>query len=336
MRLFCCLLKRYLCFPMNDASIKQTAQTCLQTEWQAIHDLQGYIDQSFIRAVQAIHASSGRLVVSGIGKSAIIAQKIVATLNSTGTPALFLHAADAIHGDLGMIRENDIVMLISKSGETPEIKVLVPFIRQFGNPLIALCGSANSYLATQADYFINCTVAVEACPNNLAPTSSTTAQLVMGDALAVCLLELKGFKPADFARFHPGGALGKRLYLRVGDLSRNNAKPAVDANTSSKQTLFAITENRLGAAVVCSPEGQILGIVTDGDIRRMLEKFPQWESLTAADIMSNNPRTIAENALAVDALSLMRANNISQLVVEQEGRFVGIIHLHDLIREGII
>lgn len=336
MRLFCCLLKRYLCFPMNDASIKQTALTCLQTEWQAIHDLQGYIDQSFIRAVQAIHASSGRLVVSGIGKSAIIAQKIVATLNSTGTPALFLHAADAIHGDLGMIRENDIVMLISKSGETPEIKVLVPFIRQFGNPLIALCGSANSYLATQADYFINCTVAVEACPNNLAPTSSTTAQLVMGDALAVCLLELKGFKPADFARFHPGGALGKRLYLRVGDLSRNNAKPAVDANTSSKQTLFAITENRLGAAVVCSPEGQILGIVTDGDIRRMLEKFPQWESLTAADIMSNNPRTIAENALAVDALSLMRANNISQLVVEQEGRFVGIIHLHDLIREGII
>lgn len=321
---------------MNVASIQQTALACIQTEGQAIQDLQRYIDSSFIQAVQTIHASSGRLVVSGIGKSAIIAQKIVATLNSTGTPALFLHAADAIHGDLGMIRENDIVMLISKSGETPEIKVLVPFIRQFGNPLIALCGSANSYLATQANYLINCTVAVEACPNNLAPTSSTTAQLVMGDALAVCLLELKGFKPADFARFHPGGALGKRLYLRVGDLSRNNAKPAVEATTSSKQTLFAITENRLGAAVVCTPEGHIMGIVTDGDIRRMLEKFPQWESLSAADIMSQHPKTIAENALAVDALSLMRANNISQLVVENEGHYAGIIHLHDLIREGII
>ena len=321
---------------MNVASIQQTALTCIQTEGQAIQDLQRYIDSSFIQAVQTIHASSGRLVVSGIGKSAIIAQKIVATLNSTGTPALFLHAADAIHGDLGMIRENDIVMLISKSGETPEIKVLVPFIQQFGNTLIALCGSASSYLAAQADYFINCTVAVEACPNNLAPTSSTTAQLVMGDALAVCLLELKGFKPADFARFHPGGALGKRLYLRVGDLSRNNAKPAVVATTSSKQTLFAITENRLGAAVVCTPEEHIIGIVTDGDIRRMLEKFPEWESLTAVDIMSPNPKTIAENALAADALSLMRANNISQLVVEQEGRYIGIIHLHDLIREGII
>ena len=321
---------------MNVASIQQTALACIQTEGQAIQDLQRYIDSSFIQAVQTIHASSGRLVVSGIGKSAIIAQKIVATLNSTGTPALFLHAADAIHGDLGMIRENDIVMLISKSGETPEIKVLVPFIQQFGNTLIALCGSANSYLAAQANYLINCTVAVEACPNNLAPTSSTTAQLVMGDALAVCLLELKGFKPTDFARFHPGGALGKRLYLRVGDLSRNNAKPAVEATTSSKQTLFAITENRLGAAVVCSPEGHIMGIVTDGDIRRMLEKFPQWESLSAADIMSQHPKTIAENALAVDALSLMRANNISQLVVENEGHYAGIIHLHDLIREGII
>lgn len=309
---------------------------CIQTEMQAVQGLQAFVDTAFVSAVQTVHQSEGRLVISGIGKSAIIAQKIVATLNSTGTPSLFLHAADAIHGDLGMIRENDIVMLISKSGETPEIKVLVPFIRQFGNTLIALCGSPNSYLATQADYFINCTVAVEACPNNLAPTSSTTAQLVMGDAMAVCLLELKGFKPADFARFHPGGALGKRLYLRVGDLSRSNAKPAVEAATSSKQTLFAITENRLGAVVVCSSEGHILGIVTDGDIRRMLEKFPQWETLCAADIMSHHPKTISENALAVEALSIMRTNNISQLVVEQDGHYAGMIHLHDLIREGII
>jgi arabinose-5-phosphate isomerase len=201
---------------------------------------------------------------------------------------------------------------------------------------MALCGAAGSYLASQADYFINCSVTVEACPNNLAPTSSTTAQLVMGDAIAVCLLALKGFQPADFARFHPGGTLGKRLYLRVGDLSRNNAKPAVEATTNSKQTLFAITENRLGAAVVCSSEGHIMGIVTDGDIRRMLEKFPQWETLTAADIMSQHPKTINENALAVDALSLMRAHNISQLVVENDGHYAGIIHLHDLIREGII
>ena len=323
-------------FLMSTASIQETALACIQTEMHAVQGLQAFIDTAFVSAVETIHQSKGRLVISGIGKSAIIAQKIVATLNSTGTPALFLHAADAIHGDLGMIRENDIVMLISKSGETPEIKVLVPFIQQFGNTLIALCGAAGSYLATQADYFINSTVAVEACPNNLAPTSSTTAQLVMGDALAVCLLELKGFKPADFARFHPGGALGKRLYLRVSDLSRNNAKPAVEATTNSKKTLFAITENRLGAAVVCSSEGHIMGIVTDGDIRRMLEKFPQWETLCAADIMSQHPKTINENALAVDALSMMRTNNISQLVVENDGRYAGIIHLHDLIREGII
>ncbi|MGI9191654.1 MAG: KpsF/GutQ family sugar-phosphate isomerase [Chitinophagaceae bacterium] len=316
--------------------IQQTALACIQTEYEAVLALQSYINDAFVQAVETIHRAQGRLVISGIGKSAIIAQKIVATLNSTGTPALFLHAADAIHGDLGMIRSDDIVMLISKSGETPEIKVLVPFIQQFGNTLIALCGAPQSYLATQSDYFINCSVAVEACPNNLAPTSSTTAQLVMGDALAVCLLALKGFKPADFARFHPGGALGKRLYLRVGDLSRSNAKPKVEPHTSSKQTLFTITENRLGAAVVCNEAGAIQGIVTDGDIRRMLEKHPQWEQLTAADIMSQHPKTIHENDLAVDALTIMRANNISQLVVENDGKFAGMIHLHDLIREGII
>lgn len=316
--------------------IKQTAKACIQTEFEAVQALQHFIDAGFEEAVQTIHRSSGRLVISGIGKSAIIAQKIVATLNSTGTPALFLHAADAIHGDLGMIREEDIVMLISKSGETPEIKVLVPFIKQFGNTLIALCGSPHSYLATQSNFFINCSVTQEACPNNLAPTSSTTAQLVMGDALAVCLLALKGFQPADFARFHPGGALGKRLYLRVGDLSRSNAKPRVAGNTSSKHTLFTITENRLGAAVVCNDAGEIEGIVTDGDIRRMLEKQTPWENLCAADIMSQHPKTIHESALAVDALTLMREHNISQLVVEHDGRYAGIIHLHDLIREGII
>lgn len=286
--------------------------------------------------VELIHATEGRVVISGIGKSAIIAQKIVATLNSTGTPSLFLHAADAIHGDLGMVQTDDIVIVISKSGESAEIKVLVPFIKSFGNTLVALCGNNASFLAQEANFLLNCSVSAEACPNNLAPTSSTTAQLVMGDALAVALLKLKGFQPSDFARYHPGGALGKRLYLKVGDLSKLNAKPNVFLKTDIKKTILEITQNRLGATAVVDEKNHLLGIITDGDIRRMLEKNDDWLTLFAQDIMNCNPKCIEESELAVNALEKMRSNNISQLVVTNEGKYAGIIHIHDLIREGII
>lgn len=295
-----------------------------------------FIDIGFIETVKWIHQSKGRVVLSGIGKSAIIAQKIVATLNSTGTPALFLHAADAIHGDLGMLQPDDVAILISKSGESPEIKVLVPIIKGFGNKLIALCGSINSFLAQEADWVINSTVSSEACPNNLAPTSSTTAQLVMGDALAVVLLKLKGFEPADFARYHPGGALGKRLYLRAGDISKQNKTPKVNPNTNIKDVLLEITSNRLGACAVIDEEDNLLGIITDGDIRRMLEKSTKWIELKANDIMSKAPKSINASELAVNALDLMRQNNVSQLLVLQNAKYIGIIHLHDLVREGII
>jgi arabinose-5-phosphate isomerase len=275
--------------------------------------------------------------VSGIGKSAIVAQKIVATLNSTGTPSLFMHAADAIHGDLGMIQEDDVVMLISKSGDSPEIKVLVPLIKNFGNTLIGMVGQPKSFLATNADIVLDTTVQQEACPNNLAPTSSTTAQMVMGDALAICLMEAKGFGSDDFAKFHPGGTLGKKLYLRVGDLSEQNLKPSVKAGSTLKQVIIEITNKRLGVTAVTNDENELEGIITDGDLRRMLEKNISLENIKATDIMSRKPRTVLANALAVDALDIMRKNDISQLIVlSPENKYAGIIHLHDLVREGII
>jgi arabinose-5-phosphate isomerase len=334
--LFLCL--SYICKKqtLQKKIIIQAALNTIAIETKSIEGLADGINDVFASAVELIHQNKGRVVISGIGKSAIIAQKIVATLNSTGTPSLFLHAADAIHGDLGMLQPDDIAIVISKSGESAEIKVLVPFIKGFGNKLIALCGSEHSFLATQADFFINCSVDEEACPNNLAPTSSTTAQLVMGDAIAVSLLKLKGFQPSDFAKYHPGGALGKRLYMKVSDLSSMNAKPQVLSDADIKETILEITQKRLGACAVVNSEAHLEGIVTDGDIRRMLEKYENWLSLKACDIMNSQPKSIEETELAVNALEKMRSNNISQLIVLKEGKYAGIIHLHDLIREGII
>lgn len=321
---------------MSKDSVIQSALRTINLQAQSISGLKDFVDEDFVKAVEAIAASKGRLVISGIGKSAIVAQKIVATCNSTGTPALFMHAADAIHGDLGMIQSDDCVMIISKSGDSPEIKVLVSLVKNFGNPVIAMVGNTRSYLAQQSDIVINTTVQQEACPNNLAPTTSTTAQMVMGDALAVCLMELRGFNSHDFAKFHPGGMLGKRLYLRVGDLSAQNEKPQVLPDADIKQVIVEMTKKRLGTAVVTDNDGKVLGIITDGDLRRMLEKTSDITSLRATDIMGRNPKIITAESLATEALDKMRQNDISQLVVVENEVYSGIIHLHDLIREGII
>lgn len=321
---------------MNSQSIIPSALKTIELEAQSVSGLAAFINDSFVAAVENIAAAKGRVVVSGIGKSAIVAQKIVATLNSTGTPALFMHAADAIHGDLGMIQQNDIVMLISKSGDSPEIKVLVSLIKNFGNTIIGMVGNTQSYLALQSNIVLNTTVTQEACPNNLAPTTSTTAQMVMGDAVAVCLMELKGFNSDDFAKFHPGGMLGKKLYLRVSDLSSLNEKPAVFADATLKEVIVEMTKKRLGTAVVVNKAQTVLGIITDGDLRRMLESTNDFTGLTAKDIMSKSPKTIAADALATEALDVLRSNNISQLVVIESEFYAGVIHLHDLIREGII
>lgn len=317
--------------------ISEIARRTIELEAQSIEGLKAAINADFEAAVNAIANCTGRLVISGIGKSAVIAQKIVATLNSTGTPSIFMHAADAIHGDLGMVQEQDIVLILSKSGESPEIKVLVPLIKNFGNTLIAMVGNTQSYLARQATLILDTTVQQEACPNNLAPTSSTTAQLVMGDALAVCLMELKGFQPDDFARFHPGGTLGKKLYLRVADLYPSNEKPAVTPLTNLQDVIMEMTQKRLGVTAVTDANDQLLGIITDGDLRRMLRKNTGFDkSLQAADIMTANPKTIRPDALAVEALDLLRKHEITQLAVVEEGRYLGMLHLHDLIREGLL
>ncbi len=308
----------------------------IELEAESVAGLKAFIDTDFVKAVECIAVGKGRLIVSGIGKSAVIAKKIVATLNSTGTPAVFMHAADAIHGDMGMIQADDIILLISKSGDSPEIKVLTPFVKSFGNTLIGMVGNMQSFLAQQSNIVLNTTVMQEACPNNLAPTSSTTAQMVMGDALAICLMELKGFNTDDFAKFHPGGTLGKKLYLRVEDLSAQNARPKVLPTASIKEVIVEMTQKRLGAAVVVNESEMILGIITDGDLRRMLEKTTSFDELNAKDIMSTHPKTIAVSALAVNALDEMRKGNISQLIAEENGIYKGIIHLHDLVKEGII
>ncbi|SFE68177.1 arabinose-5-phosphate isomerase [Chitinophaga sp. CF118] len=317
-------------------NIAQVAKRTLQLEAAAIDDLQQYINGDFEQAVELIAQCSGRLVITGIGKSAIIGQKIVATLNSTGTPASFMHAADAIHGDLGMIQDEDIILCISKSGNSPEIKVLVPLVKNFGNKLIAMVGNASSYLAQEADLILDTTVAQEACPNNLAPTTSTTAQLAMGDALAVCLIEWHGFTAGDFAKFHPGGTLGKKLYLKVGDLSRQHPAPHVQLDSTLKEVIVNISSGMLGVTAVLDKEGALAGIITDGDLRRMLEKEIPAESGTAKNIMSKHPKTIQKDELAINALEMMREHDITQLLVLEDKRYIGIIHLHDLIREGII
>ena len=316
-------------------SILNTAKKTIDLERDAIANLSHLLTDDFADAVSLIYNSKGRVVITGIGKSAIIANKIVATLNSTGTPSVFMHAADAIHGDLGLILEDDVVICISKSGNTPEIKVLVPLIKNAKNKMIAITGNPSSFLGQQSDFVLNAFVEQEACPNNLAPTTSTTAQLVIGDALAVCLLELRGFSSKDFAKYHPGGALGKRLYLRVNDLSSVNQKPQVGLDTNVKDVIVEISEKMLGVTAVVEDQ-KIVGIITDGDLRRMLTKSDAFIHLTAKDIMSSNPKRIDENAMAVDAMELMENNGISQLLVENNGKYAGIVHLHDLIKEGII
>ncbi|MDP5093774.1 MAG: KpsF/GutQ family sugar-phosphate isomerase [Polaribacter sp.] len=321
---------------MKDYSkIITTAKNTILTESNAIANLANFIDTNFENAVKFIYNSKGRVIVTGIGKSANIAAKIVATFNSTGTPAVFMHAADAIHGDLGSVLEDDVVICISKSGNTPEIKVLVPLIKNYGNKIIAITGNIDSFLGKNADFTLNTFVEKEACPNNLAPTTSTTAQLVMGDALAVCLLELKEFSSADFAKYHPGGALGKRLYLRVSDLIVNNELPQVSENDSIVKVIVEISEKRLGVTAVVE-NSKILGIITDGDIRRMLTKSTEINHLTAKDIMSKNPKTIQEDAMAIEALDRMETNSITQiLVTNHDDNYIGVVHLHDLIKEGI-
>ena len=319
----------------SDLIIARAKETII-LQSNSIANLTNFLDNSFAEAVNFILNSNGRVIVTGIGKSANIATKIVATLNSTGTPAVFMHAADAIHGDLGNIQENDVVICISKSGNTPEIKVLVPLIRNSKNKIIAITGNPESFLGKNADFVLNSYVEREADPNNLAPTNSTTAQLVLGDALAVCLLDLRGFTNNDFAKYHPGGALGKRLYLRVSDLIKNNQLPKVLATDKITEVIVEISEKRLGVTAVTNENNKIVGIITDGDIRRMLSKTTAIESLTAADIMSSNPKTIHVDAMAIDALERLEASNITQiLVTDDTDNYVGVVHLHDLIKEGI-
>jgi arabinose-5-phosphate isomerase len=317
-------------------TLQQIALQTIELEARAISNLAASINADFEKALEAMASCSGRIVISGIGKSAVIAQKIVATFNSTGTPSIFMHAADAIHGDLGIVQQEDVVIVISKSGESPEIKVLVPLIKNFGNTLIGMVGSMGSYLARQSDIILNTTVEQEACPNNLAPTTSTTAQLVMGDTLAVCLMEKKGFKTEDFAKFHPGGTLGKKLYLRVSDLYIDNEKPKVLPSQSLKDVIVEMTQKRLGVTAVTDEQNKLLGIITDGDLRRMLSNSVAIDTVKAADIMTKNPKTIGPEELAVTALDILRKKEITQLAVIENGAYLGIIHLHDLIKEGLI
>jgi arabinose-5-phosphate isomerase len=317
-------------------NIRYTAIKVLQNEAEAVKGLIYFIDDDFEACVNGILSSNGRVVITGIGKSAIVANKIVATLNSTGTPSLFMHAADAIHGDLGMIKEEDFVICVSKSGNTPEIKVLVPMLKNLGAKLIALVSQRDSYLAEQADYILFAGFEKEACPNNLAPTTSTTVQMAMGDALAICLLECRGFTPADFAKLHPGGSLGKRLYLTVGDLVGKNSIPIVRDDVHLNEVIVEISSKRLGATAVVDGDQRLVGIITDGDLRRMLEKKPDLKLVKARDIMTANPKTISTEAYAVLALNKMKEFNITQLVAMKGSQVMGFVHIHDLMKEGIV
>ena len=321
----------------SDGKILDLARKVITQEAESVANLTSYIDETFLEVVDLIFYSKGRLIVTGIGKSAIIGTKIVATMNSTGTPAIFMHAADAIHGDLGIIQKDDVVLCISKSGNTPEIKVLVPLIARMGNKIIAMVSSVDSFLAQHADYIVRATVDKESDPNNLAPTSSTTTQLVMGDALAVCLLQKRGFSQEQFALYHPGGSLGKRLYLRVSDVMDLNVRPVVGMNESIQNTIINISQNRLGATVVLDGKGELQGIITDGDVRRMVEKgIHIGDKIVAKDIMSRHPKQIDINDMAVNAFNMMQKNKITSVVVMKEGRYVGLVHIHDILREGIV
>ncbi|WP_199734639.1 KpsF/GutQ family sugar-phosphate isomerase [Flavobacterium sp. RSP15] len=316
-------------------NILASARKTILSESQSIAKLADFLDENFISATQSIYNTAGRLVVTGIGKSAIIAQKMVATFNSTGTPSLFLHASEAIHGDLGMIKNDDVIICISKSGNSPEIKVLVPLLKRFGNTLIAITGNTFSFLAKGSDFVLNTTVTSEACPNNLAPTNSTTAQLVMGDALAVCLMEMRDFKPEDFAVYHPGGALGKKLLLKVKDMLEHSLKPMVTPDASIKKVIFEISEKRLGVTAVVD-QHKVIGIITDGDIRRMLNERDNFTDLTAKDIMTKNPKMTSSEAMVVEAFNIMEDFSITQLVVVDHGEYKGVLHIHDILKEGIL
>ena len=321
----------------SNSKIADLARKVIRQEAESVANLTSYIDETFLEVLDLIYNSKGRLIVTGIGKSAIIGTKIVATMNSTGTPAIFMHAADAIHGDLGIVQPDDVVLCISKSGNTPEIKVLVPLIARMGNKIIAMVSNVDSFLAQHADYVIRATVDKESDPNNLAPTSSTTTQLVMGDALAVCLLQMRGFSQEQFALYHPGGSLGKRLYLRVSDVMDLNVRPVVGMNESIQNTIINISQNRLGATVVLDGKGELQGIITDGDVRRMVEKgIHVGDKIAAKDIMSRNPKQIDINDMAVNAVNMMQKNKITSVVVMKEGRYVGLVHIHDILREGIV
>jgi arabinose-5-phosphate isomerase len=319
----------------TNKNILEIAKKTIESESKSIAKLADLLTDDFLKAVEIIYNSKGRLVVTGIGKSAIIAQKIVASMNSTGTPSLFLHASEAIHGDLGMVQPDDVVICISKSGNSPEIKVLVPILKHFGNSLIAITGNTTSFLAKGADFILDTTVESESCPNNLAPTNSTTAQLVMGDALAVCLMELREFKAQDFAKYHPGGALGKKLLLRVGDMLDQSHKPEVTPDTNIKKVIFEISEKRLGVTAVIE-NNKVIGIITDGDIRRMLNNNDTFAHLTAKDIMTKNPKTIQLSSMVTDALNILEDFSITQLIVTDQEEYKGVLHLHDILKEGIV
>jgi arabinose-5-phosphate isomerase len=320
---------------ITSEKILESARNTILSESNSIAKLADLLDNSFAEAVQLIYDCKTRLIVTGIGKSAIIAQKIVASMNSTGTPALFLHASEAIHGDLGMVQDNDVIICISKSGNSPEIKTLVPLLTRFGNKLIAITGNMTSFLAKNSHLVLDTTVDSESCPNNLAPTDSTTAQLVMGDALTVCLIEMRNFQPEDFAKFHPGGALGKKLLLKVADMVENSLKPMVSPEANIKKVIFEISEKRLGVTAVIENE-KVIGIITDGDIRRMLNENDTFSHLTARDIMTKNPKLIPSNAMVIDAFQVLEDFKITQLVVVENDTYIGVLHLHDILKEGII
>lgn len=321
----------------NTATLIQSyGQEAIRRELQSLQNLTSYIDDQFASVVELLLQQKGRAIFTGIGKSAIIAQKIVATLNSTGQPALFMHAADAIHGDLGMIQPHDVIFAISKSGNTPEIQSLAPLLKRNNNPLVAIVGNLQSQLAQHADFVLNTTIDQEACPNNLAPTTSTTAQLLMGDALAIALIQMRGFNSLDFSKYHPGGALGKKLYLQCGSIAQQNAKPAVSPNTPWKEVILTISQNRLGATAVINENNEILGIVTDGDVRRMLENNDSFQNLTAEQIMGKSPITVEANTMATEVAALMQEKKITQILVTQQSIYFGVVHLHDLYREGIL
>lgn len=319
----------------SSQEILDIANKTISIEFEAIRQLSNQITTHFSLLVQEILNLKGRVIVTGVGKSAIIAQKLVATFNSTGTPSIFMHAADAVHGDLGIIQKDDLILCLSKSGNTSEIKVLVPLLKHGENKLACIVGEKNSYLAKQSDFILDASVAIEACPNNLAPTTSTTAQLVLGDALAVCLVECRGFSKEDFAKYHPGGSLGKKLYLKVSDLAEQNEKPQISLNATIKDVILEITKKRLGVVAIVD-DNQLKGVITDGDLRRMMEKYPSFENLKAIDIMNIKPKTIDHQELAVNALQMMKNYNITQLIVIKDNFYNGVVHLHDLLKEGII